>query len=203
MTLPSNLNVYISASLFVVGAYLFALYAGLIVFTFRDAHARSRDLLAPIMATLLVARVHAAWIGRLSAAAPPARHWLSSMIATWRKSRFSKISRIGVPAPNASGACRLTLSFAPTAMRPCTRIAPSATICSTRCGICAPTVAPPSSLLSRWRRQASRPAKQRKPELAHDLGPDTHCLESLYHLFLSLFRHKALGCVQSRPQQAT
>jgi RNA polymerase subunit RPABC4/transcription elongation factor Spt4 len=55
MTLPPNLNVYVSAALFVVGAYIFALYAGLIIWTFRDIHARSRDLLGQIMATLLVA----------------------------------------------------------------------------------------------------------------------------------------------------
>ena len=55
ITLPTNLDVYISAALFVVGAYLFALYMGLIVWTFRDIRARSRDVLAQIMATLLVA----------------------------------------------------------------------------------------------------------------------------------------------------
>jgi RNA polymerase subunit RPABC4/transcription elongation factor Spt4 len=54
MTLPANLSVYISAALFVVGAYLFALYLGLIVWTFRDIHARTHDVLAQIMATLLV-----------------------------------------------------------------------------------------------------------------------------------------------------
>ena len=55
MTLPANLNVYISAALFVAGAYLFALYLGLIVWTFRDIHARSRDVLAHILAVFLVA----------------------------------------------------------------------------------------------------------------------------------------------------
>jgi len=55
MTLPSNLNVYISAALFIAGAYLFALYLGLIVWTFRDIHARSRDVLAHILAVFLVA----------------------------------------------------------------------------------------------------------------------------------------------------
>jgi len=55
MTLPPNLNVYISAALFVVGGYLFALYLGLIVWTFRDIRSRSRDVLAQIMVTLLVA----------------------------------------------------------------------------------------------------------------------------------------------------
>ena len=55
MTLPANLNVYISAALFVVGAYAAALYVGLIVWTSRDIHARSRDMLAHILAVLLVA----------------------------------------------------------------------------------------------------------------------------------------------------
>ncbi|MHB1356661.1 MAG: zinc ribbon domain-containing protein [Anaerolineae bacterium] len=55
MTLPPNLNVYVSAALFVLGAYIFALYAGLVIWTFRDIHARSRDVLGQIMATLLVA----------------------------------------------------------------------------------------------------------------------------------------------------
>ncbi len=50
-----NLNVYISAALFIAGAYLFALYLGLIVWTFRDIHARSRDVLAHILAVFLVA----------------------------------------------------------------------------------------------------------------------------------------------------
>ena len=43
-----------SAALFVLGAYLFALYLGMVVWTFRDIHGRSRDVLAQIMATLLV-----------------------------------------------------------------------------------------------------------------------------------------------------
>ena len=55
MTLPANLDVYLSVSLFVLGAYLFALYLGLIVWAFRDIRARSRDVLAQIMVTLLVA----------------------------------------------------------------------------------------------------------------------------------------------------
>jgi RNA polymerase subunit RPABC4/transcription elongation factor Spt4 len=54
ITLPANLNVYVSAALFVLGAYLFALYLGLVVWTFKDVHARSRDVLAQIMSTLLV-----------------------------------------------------------------------------------------------------------------------------------------------------
>jgi RNA polymerase subunit RPABC4/transcription elongation factor Spt4 len=55
MTLPANLNVYISALLFVLGAYLFAVYLGLVVWAFKDVHARTRDVLGQIMATLLVA----------------------------------------------------------------------------------------------------------------------------------------------------
>lgn len=55
MTIPPDLNVYISAALFILGAYIFALYVGMIVWTFRDIHSRSRDVLAQIMATLLVA----------------------------------------------------------------------------------------------------------------------------------------------------
>lgn len=55
MTLPANLNAYISAVLFGVGAFVAALYVGLIVWTARDIRARSRDMLAQIMAVLLVA----------------------------------------------------------------------------------------------------------------------------------------------------
>ena len=55
MTLPANLDVYISAVLFVLGAYIVALYLGLIVWTFRDIRARSRDVLAHILAPILVA----------------------------------------------------------------------------------------------------------------------------------------------------
>ena len=55
MTIPPDLNVYISALMFVLGAYVIALYVGLIVWTFRDIRSRSRDLLAQILATFLVA----------------------------------------------------------------------------------------------------------------------------------------------------
>jgi RNA polymerase subunit RPABC4/transcription elongation factor Spt4 len=55
MTLPADLNVYISAIMFFLGAYLFALYLGMIVWTVRDIRARSRDSLAHILATALVA----------------------------------------------------------------------------------------------------------------------------------------------------
>lgn len=55
MKLPPNLNVYVSAALFVIGAYAVALYIGLIVWTFRDIRSRSRGVLAHIMSALLVA----------------------------------------------------------------------------------------------------------------------------------------------------
>jgi RNA polymerase subunit RPABC4/transcription elongation factor Spt4 len=55
MELPADLNVYISAIMFFLGAYLFALYLGMIVWTVRDIRARSRDALAHILAVALVA----------------------------------------------------------------------------------------------------------------------------------------------------
>lgn len=55
MTLPANLSVYISALLFVLGAYFFALYLGMIVWAVRDIRSRSRDVLAHILTALLVA----------------------------------------------------------------------------------------------------------------------------------------------------
>ncbi len=55
MELPANLNVYAATALFVIGAYLVATYVGLIVWTFRDIHSRTRDILGQILATLLVA----------------------------------------------------------------------------------------------------------------------------------------------------
>jgi RNA polymerase subunit RPABC4/transcription elongation factor Spt4 len=55
MTLPPNLDTYVAVVFFVLGAYIFALYVGLIVWTVRDVRARSRDVLGQIMATLLVA----------------------------------------------------------------------------------------------------------------------------------------------------
>ncbi len=55
MSVPENLNTYVTALLFVLGAYLLALYVGLVVWTFRDIRARSRDGLAHIVAPLLVA----------------------------------------------------------------------------------------------------------------------------------------------------
>ena len=54
ITLPENLDAYISAALFVLGAYLFAVYVGIIVWTYRDVRSRSRDVLAQILAVLLV-----------------------------------------------------------------------------------------------------------------------------------------------------
>ena len=55
LTLPPSLDVYITAALFVVGAYGAALYVGLIVWTYRDVRARSRDMLGQVMAVFLVA----------------------------------------------------------------------------------------------------------------------------------------------------
>lgn len=55
MTLPPELGTYLSVALFIFGAYSFALYIGLVVWTFRDIHSRSRDLFAHIMAVILVA----------------------------------------------------------------------------------------------------------------------------------------------------
>ena len=55
MTLPPDLNVYVSAALFVLGAYVFALYSGLVVWAVRDIRSRSRDVLAQIMVAVLVA----------------------------------------------------------------------------------------------------------------------------------------------------
>jgi len=55
MTLPENLNVYISALMFVLGAFFIAVYLGLIVWTFKDIRSRSRDVLVQVLSALLVA----------------------------------------------------------------------------------------------------------------------------------------------------
>jgi RNA polymerase subunit RPABC4/transcription elongation factor Spt4 len=55
MELPANLNVYAAGALFLIGAYLMAIYLGLIVWTFRDIRSRSRDVLGQLLSTLLVA----------------------------------------------------------------------------------------------------------------------------------------------------
>jgi len=55
MPVPENLNTYITALLFLLGAYLLVLYVGLIIWTVRDIRARSRDVLAQVIAPLLVA----------------------------------------------------------------------------------------------------------------------------------------------------
>ncbi len=55
MTLPANLGAYLSAILFVLGAYAAALYIGMLVWTYRDIHSRTRDTLAQGLAVLLVA----------------------------------------------------------------------------------------------------------------------------------------------------
>ena len=54
ITLPANLNSYISIAAFVLGAYFLAFYLGLVIWTLRDIHSRTRDVLAQVMAVLLV-----------------------------------------------------------------------------------------------------------------------------------------------------
>ena len=49
-----NLGLMLQIALFVVGAYLFALYLGLIVWTWRDIRSRSRDLLTAFLSVLMV-----------------------------------------------------------------------------------------------------------------------------------------------------
>jgi len=52
--LPANLSVIIQIILFILGAYLFGLYLGLLVWTWRDIRARSRDLLIAFLSLLVV-----------------------------------------------------------------------------------------------------------------------------------------------------
>ena len=54
LELPANLSVIIQIVLFILGAYLFALYLGLLVWTWRDIRARSRDLLTAFLSLLVV-----------------------------------------------------------------------------------------------------------------------------------------------------
>ncbi|MCG2770435.1 MAG: zinc ribbon domain-containing protein [Anaerolineae bacterium] len=54
LELPANLTVIIQIILFILGAYLFALYLGLLVWTWRDIRARSRDLLTALLSLLVV-----------------------------------------------------------------------------------------------------------------------------------------------------
>ena len=54
MQLPANLGLILQIALFVVGAYLFALYLGLLVWTWRDVRSRSRDLLTAFLSVLMV-----------------------------------------------------------------------------------------------------------------------------------------------------
>jgi len=54
LELPANLIMIIQIILFILGAYLFALYLGLLVWTWRDIRARSRDLLAALLSLLIV-----------------------------------------------------------------------------------------------------------------------------------------------------
>jgi len=53
-TLPANLTTIIQIALFVLGAYLFAVYLGMLVWTWRDIRARSNDILAAFLSVLLV-----------------------------------------------------------------------------------------------------------------------------------------------------
>ena len=55
MTVPESINRIIQILLYMLGAYIAALYAGLVVWTARDIASRSRDWLARILAVLLVA----------------------------------------------------------------------------------------------------------------------------------------------------
>jgi RNA polymerase subunit RPABC4/transcription elongation factor Spt4 len=54
MELPANLGLILQIALFVVGAYLFAVYLGLVVWTWRDIRSRSRDLLTAFLSVLMV-----------------------------------------------------------------------------------------------------------------------------------------------------
>ena len=49
-----NLGLILQIALFVVGAYLFAVYLGLLVWTWRDIRSRSRDLLTAFLSVLMV-----------------------------------------------------------------------------------------------------------------------------------------------------
>ena len=55
ITLPENLTTIIQVALFIVGAYLFSVYLGMLVWTWRDIRARSSDILAAFLSVLLVA----------------------------------------------------------------------------------------------------------------------------------------------------
>ena len=52
--LPANLSVILQIVLFILGAYLSALYLGLLIWTWRDVRSRSRDLLVAFLSLLLV-----------------------------------------------------------------------------------------------------------------------------------------------------
>jgi RNA polymerase subunit RPABC4/transcription elongation factor Spt4 len=54
ITLPENLATIIQVVLFVLGAYLLAVYVGMLVWTWRDIRARSNDLLAAFLSVLVV-----------------------------------------------------------------------------------------------------------------------------------------------------
>jgi RNA polymerase subunit RPABC4/transcription elongation factor Spt4 len=54
MTLPANLQTILSFILLLLGAYGVLFLIALVIWTFRDIRSRSRDILAQILATLLV-----------------------------------------------------------------------------------------------------------------------------------------------------
>ncbi len=54
MGLPANIQAIISFVLVLIGAYSLLLLAALVIWTFRDIRSRSRDVLAQILAVLLV-----------------------------------------------------------------------------------------------------------------------------------------------------
>ena len=54
MELPANLQTIISFILLLLGAYGVLFLIALVIWTFRDIRSRSRDILAQILATLLV-----------------------------------------------------------------------------------------------------------------------------------------------------
>jgi RNA polymerase subunit RPABC4/transcription elongation factor Spt4 len=54
MELPANLQTIISFTLLLLGAYGVLFLIALVIWTFRDIRSRSRDILAQILATLLV-----------------------------------------------------------------------------------------------------------------------------------------------------
>ena len=54
ITLPESLTTILQVALFVLGAYLLAIYVGMLVWTWRDIRARSNDMLAAFLSVLIV-----------------------------------------------------------------------------------------------------------------------------------------------------